>query len=126
MGWVVVISSVVALSGVGLAWLMYSLQPELPARLARSAQALYQMSLSKFYFDDLYEAFIVGPLDALANLSGYFDLKMIDRLVDLVGWLPRLFGGLFRYVQNGLVQFYALAMVLGLTVFIVALLWSLP
>jgi hypothetical protein len=36
-----------------------------------------------------------------------------------------LVGKLFRPVQNGLVQFYALAMVLGLTVFLLALIRSL-
>ena len=35
--------------------------------------------------------------------------------------MPRMFGALFRPVQNGLVQFYALAMVLGLVVFLLAL-----
>ena len=38
--------------------------------------------------------------------------------------MPRLVGRLFRPIQNGLVQFYALAMVLGLTVFLSAS-WSL-
>ena len=55
-----------------------------------------------------------------------FDQYVVDGLVDLVGQVPRLLGVLFRPVQNGLVQFYALAMVLGLTVFLLALvsLWS--
>jgi NADH-quinone oxidoreductase subunit L len=35
--------------------------------------------------------------------------------------MPSMLGRLFRPVQNGLVQFYALAMVLGLAVFVVAL-----
>jgi NADH-quinone oxidoreductase subunit L len=51
---------------------------------------------------------------------------VIDGLVDLVGHIPRLLGDLFRPVQNGLVQFYALAMVLGLTVFLIALARALP
>ena len=50
-----------------------------------------------------------------------FDQYVVDGLVDLVGQMPRLFGVLFRPVQNGLVQFYALAMVLGLAVFLLAL-----
>ena len=42
--------------------------------------------------------------------------------MDLIGHVPRLIGDfLFRPMQNGLVQFYALAMVLGLTVFLIAL-----
>jgi len=39
----------------------------------------------------------------------------------LIGQVPRLVGALFRPVQNGLVQFYALAMILGLVVFLLAL-----
>ena len=47
-------------------------------------------------------------------------MYVVDALVDLVGAVPKLLGGLFRPVQNGLVQFYALAMVLGLLVFLLA------
>ena len=46
---------------------------------------------------------------------------LIDGFVDWFGQSPTLLGKLFRPVQNGLVQFYALAMVLGLTVFLLAL-----
>jgi NADH-quinone oxidoreductase subunit L len=35
--------------------------------------------------------------------------------------VPRFFGFLLRPIQNGLVQFYALAMVLGVAVFLIAL-----
>ncbi len=127
MNWALMaVGSVFALGGVGLAWLMYVKRPELSYALTASARFLYELSLNKVHFDELYGIFIVTPLTILADLSKTFDFKFIDRLVDLIGGLPRLFGGLFRYVQNGLVQFYALAMVLGLTVFIIALLRSLP
>ena len=43
-------------------------------------------------------------------------------MVDLLAQArPRILGYLFRPVQNGLVQFYGLAMVLGLTIFLWAL-----
>jgi NADH-quinone oxidoreductase subunit L len=116
-----ILSSVVALGGIGLAWLMYVRQPELPGRLASAAQGLYQLSLNKFHVDELYDALILKPLNGLAQLSRIFDLYVLDGLVDLLGQLPRLIGFRFRPVQNGLVQFYALAMVLGLTVFLIAL-----
>ena len=45
----------------------------------------------------------------------------MQAIVDLVGQVPRFFGYLFRPIQNGLVQFYALAMVLGVAVFLIAL-----
>jgi NADH-quinone oxidoreductase subunit L len=122
---VMAIGTVFALGGIGLAWLMYVKQPELPGKLAASASGLYQLSLNKFYFDDLYGVFLVKPLNALADLSQGLDNGFVDRLVDWIGLFPRLVGALFRHVQNGLVQFYALAMVLGLTVFILALVRSL-
>jgi NADH-quinone oxidoreductase subunit L len=115
------ISTVVALGGIALAWLMYVRQPDLPARFAKGAQALYQLSLNKFYLDELYYALIVAPLEGVTEFLRQIDLNVVDALVDLIGHVPRLLGGLFRPVQNGLVQFYALAMVLGLTVFLLAL-----
>jgi NADH-quinone oxidoreductase subunit L len=117
-------SSVLALAGIGAAYWMYVRQPELPGQLARSAQGLYQLSLNKFYLDEIYGLILLAPLAVVRGLAKATDF-VIDQLVDLVGQVPRLFGYLFRPVQNGLVQFYALAMVLGLTLFLLALVRSL-
>jgi NADH-quinone oxidoreductase subunit L len=119
------LSTLAALGGIAVAYRMYVQQPDLPARLAQGAQALYQLSLNKFHVDELYAAFLVKPLQGLTVFARVFDQRVIDGLVDLIGYLPRLFAALFRPVQNGLVQFYALAMVLGLTVFLLSLLRSL-
>jgi NADH-quinone oxidoreductase subunit L len=115
------LSAAIALGGIVVAWWMYVKQPDLPGRLARSAQGLYQLSLNKFHFDELYDTFILGPLRGVTLFARIFDQYVVDGLVDLIGHVPRLFGVLLRPVQNGLVQFYALAMVLSLTVFILML-----
>jgi NADH-quinone oxidoreductase subunit L len=116
------ISAVVALGGIGVAWVMYVAQPGLPGRLVQRMQAAYQMSLNKFEVDELYEAFIVRPLLGFAEFCRLIDHYLVDGIVDLIGHVPRLIADfLFRPMQNGLVQFYALAMVLGLTVFLIAL-----
>jgi NADH-quinone oxidoreductase subunit L len=114
-------STIFALGGIAVAWWLYVRQPGLPARLVSGAAQLYQVSLNKFYVDELYEAFIIKPLVGFAIFCRLFDLGFLDSLVDLFGQVPRLFGRLFRPVQNGLVQFYALAMVLGLVVFLLFL-----
>jgi NADH-quinone oxidoreductase subunit L len=120
-----VLSSLMALGGIGLAWLAYVRMPELPGKVADSAKALYQLSYNKLYVDELYDALVVAPLQGFNRFSGIFDLHVLDSLVDLVGHVPVFLGKVFRPVQNGLVQFYALAMVLGLTVFLLALVRSL-
>ncbi len=116
------VSSLVAVGGIGLAWLMYVRQPDLPGRLADSARGLYQLSLNKFHIDELYDAILLKPLAGFTAFTRIFDLHVLDALVDLIGQLPRWVGSWGRPLQNGLVQFYALAMVLGMTVFILAFL----
>ena len=115
------ISAVVAIGGILLAWLCYVVKPELPKTLAKMMRDLYQMSLNKFYLDELYDLFIVKPMAGLATFCRLLDTYVVDNLVDLIGNIPRLIGARFRPVQNGLLQFYALAMVLGLAVFLLAL-----
>ena len=61
---------------------------------------------------------IVRPLAGFADFCRILDQYVVDGLVDLVGQAPRFFGQVFRPIQNGLVQFYALAMMLGLAVFL--------
>jgi proton-translocating NADH-quinone oxidoreductase chain L len=115
------LSSLMALGGIGVAWWMYVREPGLAARLAARFPVLYQASRDKFYVDEIYDRMIVQPLLGFARGCRILDLHVVDSLVDLVGQIPQLFGALFQPVQNGLVQFYALAMVLGLTVFLLAL-----
>src|SRR5262249_33527676 len=54
-------SIAVALGGVALAWFFYVAQPGLAGRVAAMFPRLYQLSLNKFYFDELYDFFIVLP-----------------------------------------------------------------
>jgi NADH-quinone oxidoreductase subunit L len=118
---VAAMSSVVALAGIGLAAFMYlgkRTEAEQIAEITSTRKGLwlYQLSLNKFYFDELYAFFIVWPLRGLAALSYFVDRYIIDALVNLCGWVPRVGGALLRSLQTGMVQFYALAMVLGMLV----------
>jgi NADH-quinone oxidoreductase subunit L len=80
----------------------------------------YKLSLHKFFFDEIYQLLIVWPLRAGAAVCYAVDRWIIDGLVNLAGRIPPLVGGLMRSLQMGLVQFYALAMVLGLLVLLAA------
>jgi NADH-quinone oxidoreductase subunit L len=122
---IMVSGTVAAAAGIALAWWIYLRQPGLAGRLATSFQGLYQLSLNKFHLDELYDFFLVRPLKGLAAVCRVNDLYVVDSIVDLVGQSPRLVGQLFRPMQNGLVQFYALAMASGLAVFLLAMLWAM-
>jgi NADH-quinone oxidoreductase subunit L len=114
-------STVVALAGIGLAAFMYlgkRTEVEHVADFASRKRGLwlYQLSQHKFYFDELYMVFFVWPLRVLAWISYAIDRFVIDGLVNLTGLIPRIGGALLRSLQTGMVQFYALAMVLGMLV----------
>lgn len=121
--WFVVgVSTAAALGGIFVAYVMYGTESSLPGRIATLAGPLTDASRNKFYIDEIYAILFVWPLRGLATLSRFFDWAVIDgMLVGGIGKLPAIVGRLPRPIQNGLVQFYALAMTLGLAV----LLWVL-
>ena len=117
------VSVAVVLAGIALAWLLYLGRQELVGQLTRAMDAvrLYRLSHGKFFFDEIYDLLIVKPVHVLAWLSYWVDRYVIDGLVDLCGLLPKRLGRRLRPLQNGMVQFYALAMVLGLLALIGAM-----
>ena len=116
-------SSLLALAAIGSAWFLYLAHKEYlrPVTRAASAVGLYGLSAGKFYFDWTYNILIVWPLEGIARLSAWFDRNIIDGMVSFVAAVPRAVGGALRLLQSGLVQFYALGMVLG----VIVLLWAL-
>ena len=119
------ISTAVAVAGIGLAWLFYVARPDLAEAATKSAKSLglYALSHGKFFIDEIYAALIVRPLEALAALLALVDRYLIDGTVNAFGALPRALGAMFRPLQGGLVQFYALVMALGVLALVGALLW---
>ena len=113
-----------ALAGVGLAMALYLGSPGRVEAIVRIMKALgfYGLSRGKFFIDQIYRILVVLPLVGLARLCAWTDRYVIDGLVNLVGLLPTVAGAMLRPMQSGLVQFYALAMVLGLLALIGALL----
>ena len=86
---------------------------------------LQTLFANKFYFDQIYSALVVRPLEAVAFLAAAFDRYVIDGAVDAVGRSPALLGGIVRRGQSGLLQRYALSAVMGVLVIVVLLAWQL-
>jgi NADH:ubiquinone oxidoreductase subunit 5 (subunit L)/multisubunit Na+/H+ antiporter MnhA subunit len=110
----VALSVAVVLAGIALAWFMYVAAPGMPCRVAAAFGPLYNLSLNKFYIDEIYTALIVAPLRGIAGFSNWFDAHIIDPIVDGIGYMPRIFSEVPLWMHNGLVPSYALIMWLGL------------
>jgi NADH-quinone oxidoreductase subunit L len=118
------LGTLAALIGVGLAWRAYgSGGPEV---VPNSLRGLHRLSQNKLYVDEVYAASVVKPAELLATGSRQID-ALVGGTAKLVGAVPQLVGAVVRPIQNGLVQFYALGMVLGLAVLMtVIVVRSLP
>jgi NADH-quinone oxidoreductase subunit L len=134
----------VAAAGLLLARYCYQARPDVPARLAERWRGLYTLLLNKYYVDELYDATVVrgtsrsaqglwtfdsrvvdGAVNAwgwTAQIAAWFshmlDKYVVDGLVNAVGWTAGEGSYSLRRLQTGLVQNYALMMLVGVLVFL--------
>jgi len=77
---------------------------------------LYTASLNKWYFDELNDLVFYRFGGRVANGVMWFDVKIIDGIVNGVGALTQRVGDEVRHIQTGRVQNYALGIAIGLVV----------
>jgi len=108
-----------ALSGIGLAWLMYFRETVYPARLATTFSGIHRFLLNKWWFDEMnWKIFIMPARNFGAFLWKKGDLAMIDRGLIHGGIVGGVLAGMnrMRAAQSGMVYHYAFAMVIGVFV----------
>jgi NADH-quinone oxidoreductase subunit L len=109
-----VLSALVAIAGVGLAWMVYGRTPVRAASIGVARNPLHKLLIDKYYVDEIYDALIVNPIYRLSLwLARVFDPGVIDGIVNgvadaVAGWSRGL-----RRVQTGFVMNYALGILLG-------------
>jgi NAD(P)H-quinone oxidoreductase subunit 5 len=110
----------ISLIGITLASLMYLWGKIDPAAIASQIKSLYELSLNKWYFDDIYHRVFVLGLRRLARQVMEVDFRVVDGAVNLTGFFTLVSGEGLKYLENGRAQFYALIIfgaVLGLVIF---------
>jgi NADH-quinone oxidoreductase subunit L len=142
------VSVIIAITGIGIAYLFYLKNPALPGRFVKKLSFPYKVLLNKYFVDEFYSHTVVRPGLRLASFFRRFDQVVIDGIVNGVSqltvftsFLSKLFddhfvdgfvndvadsvggiGSRLRKIQTGLVQNYALVIVLGvvamLTIFL--------
>ena len=116
-GILMALSLVVAGAGIGIAYLFYIKNRDIPKKLAENFKPIYTLLFNKYYVDEIYQAIIVRPLYRLSELlSRYFDIAVIDGIVNGSGRFFMGASSVLRRIQTGYVQLYAFVMFLGLVV----------
>ncbi len=109
----------ISLIGITLASLMYLWRKIDPSAIAQKIKPLYELSVHKWYFDDIYDRVFVQGSRRIARQVMEVDYRVVDGAVNLTGFFTLVSGEGLKYLENGRAQFYALiifAAVLGLVV----------
>lgn len=141
-----IISSIVAVSGIVLAYLIYYKRSISADMLAEKFRPIYTLFYNKYYFDEIYHAILLNPalafarfmwkfdagiIDGLVNgtawltilwsdMKQWFDKWIVDGAVNGSGWLVRQGGNSLRFLQTGRVQGYALVILIGIVLLTVS------
>ena len=122
--WMATISTVAALSGIGLAALVYVRRRGQVKDPLEKAGQVHTLISQKYYIDTLYEDVMVrkGFFRIFAGLFDWMDRNLVDGVVDLVGWFFRNIGTAIGKFQTGQVQAYATGVAFGVLAIILAML----
>ena len=115
-----VVSVAAGLLGILAGLSMYVRHRPDPAAVSRATGPFYRLLVNKYFVDELYDRRIVEALRAAFGAMWAFDIHVIDGLANRIGWVAALGGGALRRAQTGIVGNYALTIVAGLLVILVA------
>jgi NADH-quinone oxidoreductase subunit L len=78
------VSSLIAVAGVAFGMFIWGKRRDIAASMARSFSGVHRLLLGKYFVDELYDAVIVRPLQALSRegLWRGFDVQVIDGAVN--------------------------------------------
>ena len=113
--WVELSPFIAMLIGLGVAWRLYILRPELPAQMAANHRILYNFLLNKWYFDEIYDALLVNPIKRLGTflwkrgdgwlIDGFGPDGVSARVIDVTNRVVK--------IQTGYLYHYAFVMLIG-------------
>jgi len=119
-GMMMAISVLIGLAGIGLAWFMYRLRPELPAKAAKLSFAVHDLLYRKYYIDEIYDTLIINPLKWSSThfLYKFVDVGIVDGFVNAVASLVDAMSRVLRRLQSGYYHHYAFGMAFGVVVIV--------
>ncbi len=110
-----VVSSVVAISGLLFAWWTVAIRLN-SAALGAPVELVARAGVQRFYLDEIYTVLIVKPMEDLSRFVANFDVDLVDQGWRTLTAMPERFGLMWRKTQSGGVTNYAVVMAVGLVI----------
>ena len=115
-----VVSVLVAAGGIWLAMRLYRGTMAGATAWKIRLRSVYALLYNKYYIDELYSMAVVTPLEAISRSFFWhgIDGNVIDMSVNGVASFFLKFSGVARKLQSGVVQAYAVGVVVGIIVIV--------
>ncbi|MGG1634741.1 NADH-quinone oxidoreductase subunit L [Paenibacillus sp. NRS-1760] len=120
-GIAIVASIAVGLLGIYIGWLIYGKNSVNKDVLQEKMPKLVKLLENSYYIDELYAVIIVKPLKLIGSALMAFDSYVIGGIVRLTGTAVTSAGRVAARLQNGQVQTYGLAAVIGFVILVAAI-----
>lgn len=113
----------IAVAGIYYARVIYLRKQNIAESFAKRFAKLYKLLFNKYYVDEAYDATVVTPIVKGSEklLWRGIDVGMIDYTVNLTGRAASFASEIFRRIQTGVTQSYAIIFVFGI-LFIIGML----
>ena len=111
-----IISTAIAACGIIAAYAVYSRRQPSAEAVAALSPRLHGLLYRKYYVDELVNYGIVGVTKGVALVLWAIDAKIVDGIVNLIGWIVRAASSLTRRIQTGQVQNYLFLIAAGAVV----------
>jgi NADH-quinone oxidoreductase subunit L len=110
------ISSVLGLAGIALAYLIYNRKAISADNIVATFPRTYKVLQNKYYVDELYLWIIKNIVDGFGKVLYWFDIYVVDGIINALGFLAKFFGSLFRRSQTGQLQVYAMVIFVSIVI----------
>jgi NADH-quinone oxidoreductase subunit L len=120
IAYTLIVTATVAV-GVAVAWL-FVMKRDIPREAPQKVSFLTRAARADLYGDAANEALLMRPGNTMVESLVTFDDKGVDGVVDGTGAAAMGMSGTFRRVQTGYVRSYALSVLAGATLVVLALL----
>ncbi|HZI78107.1 MAG TPA: NADH-quinone oxidoreductase subunit L [Vicinamibacterales bacterium] len=119
------VSSAIAIGGLLVAAFIWLQRREIADQMARSFAPLHKLLLNKYYVDEIYDATVVKPIEAVSRegLWRGVDVGVIDGAVNGVGSIVDASSMVLRRLQTGSVRAYAGSLFIGVVLMLGYYLW---
>jgi NADH-quinone oxidoreductase subunit L len=122
---VMAISILIAIGGILLARSWYYKKSDIPAQLAARMKLTHKTLMNKYWVDEIYDFAVVQVVMAFGEVAWkFFDVKIVDGIVNGAGKLFDGLGSVVRRVQTGMVAHYALMMTLSIVFILGYMVWK--